>query len=110
MEEYWETTIKIRRKSGEILLECFEGRKPSGETVVRWNLGNARLPSPPCSWELVKLQVQADPSSGHQGAPPARQDTPFPSPAGALYSERPPGMEGPSYILRSHCQEVSPEI
>lgn len=63
--------------------------------------------------ELVKLQIQADPSSGHQGSPlpglPARQDPPSPSQAGDISSDKPPGMEGPScLVLRSHCQEASP--
>lgn len=49
-------------------------------------------------------EIQAAQSS------PSRQDDLSPAQLGDLCSERPPGMEGPSYILRSHCQEVSPEI
>lgn len=94
---------------GGFLLKGFEGSKP------RWtNCSDGTQQTPghfSCSRELVKLQVEADPSSGCQGSPQARQDCPFPSLAGDFYSVRPPGIGGAScHILRSHRQEVFPEI
>lgn len=87
---------KFRGKSRGILLECFEGRKASGETVQREpSQLQAVFPVPGSLLNCKCKQTPARPpgSSSQAGRP-------FP---GDFCSERPPGMEGPSCLhLRSH--------
>lgn len=63
----------FRGKRQGVQLECFEGRRP-GEKLFRWKPANSRLSAR--SWELGKLQVQADPSQAARVLP-SQQDTPF---------------------------------
>lgn len=99
---------KFRGKSRGILLECFEGRKASGETVQREpSQLQAAFPVPGSLLNCKCKQTPARPP----GSSPARQDDPFLGtcvPRGLQEWRVPPayisGLTDRRFLLNSNCR------